>query len=187
MALIYTPPKKDIIMPDFNLPNVLGGTLKKSDLVDNKVTVVMFLCNHCPYVQAIENRILNLATDYLAKDQSVGFIAICSNDANDFPEDSFDAIKEKVEIKNFPFPYLYDEDQSTAKKFEAVCTPDIFVFNKKLKLNYRGRFDDSWKDEAKVKSEDLRLAIEATLNQKRIDNQIPSMGCSIKWKNSSNH
>lgn len=182
MALTFTPEAEiGRTCPSFSLPSVEGKTFSLKDFEQYKVLVVMFICNHCPYVKAIEDRILSLANSF--KGQSVGFVAICSNDSSEYPEDSFENIKKRWLEKQYPFPYLYDETQEVAKMFDAVCTPDFFVYNEKRSLSYRGRLDDSWKDATKVKSHELKKAIDELLFSNSISfEQHPSMGCSIKWK-----
>ncbi|MCB9025503.1 MAG: thioredoxin family protein [Bdellovibrionaceae bacterium] len=182
MALTYTPTDNlGLNCPDFQVQATDGEIYQLSSFNNYEVLCFLFICNHCPYVQAIEDRIIKL--NQFFKNKSVAFIGVCSNDASDYPEDSFDNIKKKWKEKNFGFVYLYDETQKMAKDFGALCTPDIFVFNKMRKLSYRGRFDDSWKDPNKVTQEDLKQAILDTLSQKPISfEHLPSMGCSIKWK-----
>ena len=178
MALTYTPdPSLGSIAPDFQLPGTDGRSYSLKDRDGAKARLIMFICNHCPYVIAIEDRLRALAQSFSS--QSVKMIAISSNDANVKPADSFDKMKEK----NYPFPYLHDESQSVAKAYGAVCTPDFFLFDEENRLVYRGRLDDSWKDAQAVTSEELKASIEALLeNKKPSAQQRPSMGCSIKWK-----
>ncbi|OQW46586.1 MAG: alkyl hydroperoxide reductase [Proteobacteria bacterium SG_bin7] len=182
MALTHTPtPDLNFHCPDFSLPAVDGKTYSLADFRKSEVLVVMFICNHCPYVKAIEDRLINLGNHF--KSQSVQFVAICSNDAEGYPEDSFENLKKRWTEKKYPFPYLHDQDQRVAKNFGAVCTPDFFVFNKNRGLQYRGRLDDSWKDPSQVTRQELKGAIETILNGKTMPKeQNPSMGCSIKWK-----
>ena len=182
MALTYTPNDElGTPCPDFVLPATDGKEYKLSDFQQYDVLCFLFICNHCPYVQAIEHRIIELNKSLEGK--SVCLIGICSNDASDYPEDSFENIQKAWSEKEYNFPYLYDESQEVAKKFAAVCTPDIFVFDSERKLTYRGRLDDSWKDPLKVTKEELKLAILDTLDKKPISfKPLPSMGCSIKWK-----
>lgn len=167
--------------PDFDLPAVEGRNYKLSDFADKQVLVVMFICNHCPYVKAIEDRYVALARSYAG--QSVQFVGICANDPDDYPDDSFDNLKRRWEAKGYGFPYLHDLSQDVARSFGAVCTPDIYVYDADRKLAYHGRFDDSWKDPAAVKRQDLKEAIDTLLDGKRPPaEQTPSMGCSIKWR-----
>jgi peroxiredoxin len=182
MALTYTPPPElgqDCI--DFKLPAVDGKTYSLNDFQDAKVLVVMFICNHCPYVKAIEDRLISLGHELTSK--GVRFVAICSNDAENYPDDSFENLKSRWLKKKYPFPYLHDEDQSVAKAFGAVCTPDFFVYDENQKLAYRGRLDDSWKDPTQVKHQELKGAVQSLLNGSQpVLEQKPSMGCNIKWK-----
>lgn len=185
MALTYTPEAElGSLCPDFSKPTVFGETKKLSDYTQD-VLVFMFICNHCPYVKAIEGRLAKLS-DKLQQSHSVKFIAVCSNDASDYPEDAPEQLKQTAERLNFKFDYLVDEDQQMAKDFTAVCTPDFFVYNKDRKLTYRGRLDDSWKDESAVTVNELEEAVLSTLKSEPITTQRPSMGCSIKWKAHAN-
>lgn len=170
----------DII--DFSLKGTDGNTHSPSDHRDKDVLVIMFICNHCPYVKAVTGRLTALQKKH--KDNAVQFIAINSNDSETYPEDSFENMVSFAEERNFNFPYVIDESQEVAKAYDAQCTPDIYVYGKDRKLKYRGRIDDNWKEEDKVTSNELDRAIEQLLNGKEIDfQQIPSIGCSIKWKN----
>lgn len=165
--------------PGFTLPAVNGLSLRLDDIRTPGLLVV-FMCNHCPYVQAVDDRINDLAKAFRGRCTVVG---IASNDALAYPEDGFAAMGERALEKGFVFPYLYDETQEVARAFGAVCTPDFFLYGADRRLAYRGRLDDSWKDPAKVTREDLRLAIEAVLaGHEVVQPQIPSLGCSIKWK-----
>lgn len=181
MGLTYTPKGElGAACPSFNLPSVQGKAYGLSDC-QKPVLVVAFVCNHCPYTLAVEDRMIALAKAF--HDQ-VNFLAICSNDARRYPEDSFEKMKERALVKNYPFPYLHDETQEVAKAFGAVCTPDFFVYGPDRKLAYRGRLDDSWQDPRQVKEESLKKAIMLLVsgNEPLSENQHPSMGCSIKWK-----
>ncbi|MNK83756.1 thioredoxin-dependent thiol peroxidase [compost metagenome] len=181
MALTFTPfAELGQDCPDFKLPAVDGKTYSLKDFSSKSALVVMFICNHCPYVQAIEDRLIQLGQD-LAQ-QNVAVVAICSNDAADHPEDSFENLKKRSEEKHYPFVYLHDESQAVAHEFGAVCTPDYFVYDKNLKLAYRGRLDDSWKDAAKVTKRELFEAVQDLLTGAKVSaEQTASMGCSIKW------
>jgi len=164
----------------FSLPGVDGKTYKLEDFKDKKVLCIIFMCNHCPYVIAVQQRINKIAKDYAGK--SFALIAINSNDAESYPEDSFGNMKKRAEEEGYVFPYLHDETQDIARAYDAVCTPDIYLYDQDRILKYRGRIDDNWKDEVKVTKKVLRMAIDALLEGKEIDFEIvPSMGCSIKW------
>ncbi len=182
MALTYTPEAEiGQTCPDFTLPGVDGKSLSKSDLADAKVKVIMFICNHCPYVQAIEDRLVQLATELAPK--GVAFVGISSNDPEQYPEDSLENMKKRATEKGYPFAYLQDLSQEVAKSFGAVCTPDFFVYDSQDRLAYRGRLDDSWKDPNQVQRQELKEAIEELLKGQPVSFEAnPSMGCSIKWK-----
>lgn len=168
--------------PAFELPATDGKTYRLDDITGEAGTLIMFICNHCPYVKAILDRVERDARDLAAA--GIGVAAICSNDAAAYPEDSFSAMKELAEARNFPFPYLHDESQDVARRYGAVCTPDFFGFNSGLELHYRGRIDASGRDPAPPGARrDLFEAMKqiADTGQGPTD-QIPSMGCSIKWK-----
>ena len=142
---------------------------------------MVFTCNHCPYAIASEDRLISLQKDF--GDRGVRFVLINPNDASRYPGDSYEAMQERAADKRFPFPYLYDETQETARAFDAACTPDIFVFDRERRLRYNGRLDDNWQDPGAVTREDLRRALEILLDGGDIDfDVVPSMGCSIKWK-----
>jgi peroxiredoxin len=167
--------------PDFDLPGVDGRRYALSDFAQSPVLVVMFICNHCPYVKAVEDRIIRLARDYGPRGAQL--VGICANDAADYPDDAFDQLAARWRERGYGFPYLHDEPQDTARAFGAVCTPDVFVYDRDRKLAYRGRIDDSWKDEAKVTRRELAAALDALLAGGRPSlEQRPSMGCSIKWR-----
>lgn len=182
MALTYTPAGEiGSPCPNFKLPGVDGKTYSLADFAESPALVIMFICNHCPYVKAVEDRILDLAHSFPTA--RVQCVAICSNDSTDYPEDSPSELGRRWREKRYGFPYLIDEDQSVARAFQAVCTPDFFLYNNRRELVYRGRLDDSWKDPKRVSRQELRSAIESTLaGSKTIEDQHPSMGCSIKWK-----
>lgn len=167
--------------PDFNLKGIDGKNYLLENFSGSKVLVVMFICVHCPYVKAVEDRILALSREY--KHKSVQFVGICSNDPTDYPEDRFENIKKHAWEKGYNFPYLHDETQCVARNYGAVCTPDIFVYDSERKLAYHGRIDDNWKEPSKVTRHDLKEAIDALLaGKKSSEDQFPSMGCSIKWR-----
>lgn len=167
--------------PNFSLKAVDGKRYALRDFADKKVLVVIFMCNHCPYVQAVESRILQLHRDY--ENKGVQVVGICSNDPITYPDDNFENLARRWHEKDYGFPYLWDEKQDVARAFSAMCTPDIFVYDSARKLQYRGRIDDNWKEPGKVTQRDLRDAIDAILaGQKPPQEQFPSMGCSIKWR-----
>ncbi len=171
--------------PDFELPDTVSGKILKLDeLKSEKATVIMFLCNHCPYVIHVNPEILKIAASYQAK--GVSFIAISSNDAVKYPQDGPEAMKKHALETGYTFPYLYDESQETAKAYDAACTPDFFVFDNNLKLAYRGRLDESrprTSDPKPLTGSDLRGALNAVLAGQMVSEiQFPSMGCGIKWK-----
>lgn len=165
--------------PEFALPGVDGRTWKHTEF-RTPALLVVFMCNHCPYVQAVDDRINALAQTFQGQCEVV---AISSNDAEQYPEDSFEAMGHRAEEKGYRFRYLYDRTQEVAKAFGAVCTPDFFLYGTDRRLAYRGRLDDNWKESNKVKHPELRHAIENLLEGKTLSaKQHPSMGCSIKWK-----
>ena len=183
MALTYSsmlPLETKLIY--FNLLNTT--TYKKfssDDLNVSKPTLIMFICNHCPYVIHYHDEIKKLALDYLDR---FNFVAISSNDIKNYPQDSPEKMKELWHVLGLDFPYLYDESQEIAKLYKAECTPEFYLFNLSNKLLYRGRLDESSPgSESKPNGEDLRSAMENLLNDKEISKeQYPSMGCNIKWK-----
>ena len=138
--------------PYFSLPDTNGNNLSIENF-SKEILVVIFTCNHCPYAKAVEDRLIKLANDYNSK---VDFVLISSNDAENYPEDSPEKMAEQAESKSYPFPYLFDETQEIAKAYSAVCTPDIFLYNKDRELEYRGRLDDNWKEPEKVSREELK-------------------------------
>lgn len=171
------------VAPDFNLPDVISGTNKTlNDVRLEYGVVVMFICAHCPFVQNIEEEIAVIARQYA--DLKIGFVAISSNDASAYPEDAPEGLRAQAEEFDFSFPYLYDETQEVAKAYQAACTPDFFLFDEDLKCIYRGRFDASTPGNPEpVTGDDLVNALEAHLEDEPImEDQKPSIGCSIKWK-----
>lgn len=168
--------------PDFSLSECDGGTVSLADLSGKEALLVIFMCNHCPYVKHVADGVKALTDDYLAKGVSV--VAISSNDADEYPDDSPAAMSSEKQTRGYGFPYLYDADQSVAASYAAACTPDFYLFDKDLKLAYRGQMDSSRpKSEIPVTGEDLRAALDAVLaGQAPSADQRPSLGCNIKWK-----
>jgi peroxiredoxin len=169
--------------PNFSLPDVISSAqLSLTDLKSDTATVIMFICNHCPYVKHVQSGLVELANDYITK--GVKFIAINSNDAVNYPEDSPKNMKAVAERLGYPFPYLFDESQEIAKAYDAACTPDFYIYDYDLKLVYRGQMDDSRPGNGKpVTGNDLRVALDEILAGNELSpEQIPSIGCNIKWK-----
>jgi thiol-disulfide isomerase/thioredoxin len=171
------------IAPDFELIDVrTDERISLKTAKSNIATVIMFICNHCPYVKHIESKIAEVAKNY--QKQGVHFIAINSNDIENYPSDSPQHMKEQAEIYHFDFPYLFDETQQVAKIYKAACTPDFYIFDKNLACVYRGRFDNATPgNRHPVTGKDLTSALDNILANKPVDaNQMPSLGCNIKWK-----
>jgi peroxiredoxin len=168
--------------PDFRLPDTNGKTVSLADFKHAPALLVMFICNHCPYVKHLRQGLAQLGRDYQPK--GVGIVAINSNDIASYPADSPEKMKEEVQSTGYTFPYLFDATQSVAKAYRAACTPDIYLFDGKHRLVYRGQFDDSRPGNGRpVTGKDLRAAIDAILAGKPVPkDQNPSMGCNIKWK-----
>jgi len=169
--------------PDFTLPDTVSGkNISLGTIKGEKATLVMFICNHCPYVLHINDELVRMAEEY--QPLGVSFIAISSNDVINYPQDGPDLMKIHAVKSGFTFPYLYDESQEVAKSYDAACTPDLFVFDRDLKCVYRGQFDASRpKNDIPVTGKDLRLALDAVISGKKVQEmQIPSIGCNIKWK-----
>lgn len=163
-----------------NLLATDGKMYSLTDIPGDKATVVVFTCNHCPYAEAYEDRLIELAHHF--QPLGVGFVAINSNDASQYPADSFENMRKRAESKKFPFVYVHDSSQNVAKAFQAICTPHVFVIQDQL-LVYRGRVDDNWKDPGAVLRPDLRNALQAILNHEPIPHpETHPMGCSIKWR-----
>ncbi|MBI2638067.1 thioredoxin family protein [Candidatus Peregrinibacteria bacterium] len=166
--------------PDFSLPGIDGRTYSLASFTDKKILVIIFMCNHCPYVQACWDRLIALQNKFGSR--GVQLIGINSNDSGNYPEDSFEKMKEYAEKRGHNFPYLCDTSQATAKAYGAVCTPDIFIYDGSRGMAYHGRIDDNWQEPAKVKKHELAEALESLLRgEKPSQDQKPSMGCSIKW------
>lgn len=171
--------------PDFDLPDTVSGkTLGLADVRGEVATVVMFICNHCPYVKHLAPDLARLAKDYA--DQPVGFVAISANDAQAYPDDAPEAMARNARELGYPFPYLYDESQAVAQAYGAACTPDFFIFDRELRCAYRGQFDESRPgNDLPVTGADIRAALDALLAGKPVDpEQKPSVGCNIKWRTS---
>ena len=169
--------------PDFRLIEPMTGQMRSlEELKSKKATVVMFLCNHCPYVIHVNPEIVRLANEY--QEKGVHFVAISSNDVENYPEDAPDKMSIVAKVLQFSFPYLYDETQEIAKAYDAACTPDFYVFDENMFLAYRGRLDNSRPNSGiPLSGEDLRAALDAVLDHKNVpDKQYPSAGCNIKWK-----
>jgi peroxiredoxin len=167
--------------PPFSLPGVDGKTHSLGSFADAELLVVVFTCNHCPYAQASEDRLIELQRDYQSR--GVRFVAINPNDDERYPDDSFEKMKQRAARKRFNFPYLRDESQAVARAYDAACTPDIFVFDRDRKLAYNGRIDDNWQHPDQVTRHELREVLDAALEGRNVDfEHVPSMGCSIKWK-----
>ena len=169
--------------PDFTLPDTISGKMVDLKSVQSDfATVVMFLCNHCPYVIHVNRALVLLANEYIGR--GVSFVAISSNDVENYPADSPSKMTIHAKVHGYPFPYLYDETQEVAKAYDAACTPDFYVFDKDLKLAYRGQIDRSRPNSGiAVTGEDLRAALDAVLvNRPVAAVQRPSVGCNIKWK-----
>jgi peroxiredoxin len=168
--------------PDFGLPDTNGKTVKLADFKQQTALLVMFVCNHCPYVKHIQAGLVRLAKDYQPK--GLALVAISSNDVDNYPDDSPAKMKEEARNAGYTFPYLYDATQAVAKAYHAACTPDFFLFDKNRKLVYRGQFDNARpKNTEPVTGKDMRAAVDAVLaGRAPTTDQMPSVGCNIKWK-----
>ena len=169
--------------PDFTLPDtVTGRSVSLADFAGKKALLVMFICNHCPFVKHIRSQLAALGRDYSEK--GVGIVAISSNDAANYPDDSPAKMKDEARAAGYTFPYLYDESQAVARAYQAACTPDFFLFDSARALVYRGQLDDSRPGNGvPVTGKDLRAALDAALaGQPPLPTQRPSIGCNIKWK-----
>ena len=167
--------------PDFRLPDTNGKTISLADFKGQPL-VVMFICNHCPYVIHLRGGLAQFARDYQGR--GVAIVGISSNDAAEYPADGPDKMRDEARTAGYVFPYLYDESQSVARAYHAACTPDFYVFDKEHRLAYRGQFDDARRGNAlPVTGKDLRAAVDAVLAGKPVSpDQKPSIGCNIKWK-----
>ena len=170
------------LAPDFELPNVDGRMVSYADAAGERGTVVMFICNHCPFVKHVADQLAGLGRDSMPR--GIGFIAISSNDVSTHPADSPEQMVAEAEERGYPFPYLYDETQEVAQVYQAACTPDFYLFDAGKKLVYRGQLDPSRPgSDVPVTGADLRRAIDALLaGQPPLTEQVPSLGCNIKWK-----
>ena len=172
------------IAPEFSLiDTVTGNTMNLNQLKGDIGTVVMFICNHCPFVIHVNSELVKLANAY--SENGIGFVAISSNDAVNYPQDGPDKMTSHAKEVGYPFPYLYDETQEVAKAYDAACTPDLYLFDADLKLVYRGQLDDSRPGNGvPVSGNDLRNAIDSVIKGEDVNSlQKPSIGCNIKWKN----
>lgn len=168
--------------PDFSLSNIDGRTLSLADVAGTKATVVMFICNHCPFVKHVADQLAILGRDFIPR--GVGFVAISSNDVSTHPSDSPEQMVHEAEARGYPFPYLYDDTQEVAKAYRAACTPDFYLFDATGSLVYRGQLDASRPGNGiPVTGSDLRMAIDDLLaGRTPSPDQTPSIGCNIKWK-----
>ena len=187
MALMHTPPidlehDDHFTAPDFSLKNIDGSTVSYAGVKGENGTLVMFICNHCPYVKGITDRLAS--TMKQLQDAGIGVVAVMSNDTVNYPADSFDNMKIFAADNGFTFPYVIDETQEVAKAYDAICTPDFFGFNADDQLQYRGRLDSSGKDAANDSTipELLNAMLHIAETGSGPAEQTPSMGCSIKWK-----
>ncbi|MGC6414428.1 MAG: thioredoxin family protein [Bacteroidia bacterium] len=170
----------DLLIP-FSLLNTDGKMVSTFDFSDKYAFVIFVTCNHCPYSQAYWNRLIKMAQKY--EEDNLGMIALCGNDEIKYPQDSFENMKSLAKQKKLPFPYLYDETQEVLQHLGALKTPEVFLFNQRRELVYRGAIDDCWDNEATVTHVYLEDAIEYALDGLEIDYpEIPAVGCSIKWK-----
>ncbi len=182
MAAVPPPAELGIKAPDFLLPSTDGRRLRLADVAGPKGTVVVFICNHCPYVKAVIGRMVSDAQALSA--DGVGFAAISSNDPTSYPEDSFPNMKAFAERHGLPFPYLFDESQEVARAYEAVCTPDYFGLNAAGEIQYRGRLDEGRRDPPPpgVRRELVEAMRLIARTGRGPAEQIPSIGCSLKWR-----
>lgn len=175
-------PELGILAPDFRLPGTDGALYALSDVQGERGTVVVFICNHCPYVKAITGRMVQAAD--LLREEGIGFVAICANDSTSHPADSFENMKLFAKERGFTFPYLHDEDQSIARAYDAQCTPDFFGLDKQGAILYRGRLDEGRTDPppARARPELVEAMLMIARTDKAPTEQNPSVGCGIKWK-----
>lgn len=168
---------------NFNLQGTDNHFYSLEDFKDKEILIIIFMCNHCPYVMAVIDRFIKFQDEY--KDKSVQLVGINANDVSTYPRDSFENMIKFYSEHKMNFPYLVDDTQETAAAYQAVCTPDIYLYDSSRELKYRGRFDNNWKDENSVTQKDLKIVTDMLLDGQNISKleQLPSMGCSIKWKN----
>ncbi len=187
VAMARTPTKQIPLgfdAPGFRLPEPLTGNwVSLEDIKGEKGTLVMFICNHCPFVKHVLDELIQIGNDY--RNKGIGIVAINSNDVENYPDDHPDRMAELAREKNFPFPYLFDESQEIARAYEAACTPDFDLFDADGKCVYRGQLDGSRPgNEVPVNGEDLRRALDQVIRGEEVpQDQMPSIGCNIKWKN----
>lgn len=168
-------------IPGFSLKSVDGKEYTNDSFNESQALLMAFICNHCPYVQAIEDRLLALAKAYSV--QNLQVVGICSNDPAHYPDDAPEQLLKRWREKDYGFPYLFDETQEVAKDFDAVCTPDLFLYDQNRELYYHGRLDDNWKEPSQVKHQELKEAVDQLLAGDLPPKvQHPAMGCSIKWR-----
>ncbi len=167
--------------PDFSLPNIDGRTLSLSDFAEAPALVVAFICNHCPFVKHLAGDLASFGREIGSR--GVAMVAISSNDAQNYPDDAPEKMKQEAEARGYPFPYLYDANQAAAKAYRAACTPDFYLFDAERKLVYRGQFDNSRPESGiPITGRDLRAAVDAVLaGEPPLAEQHPSIGCNIKW------
>jgi len=182
MAATPPPLTLDIPADDFRLPGTDGRTYTLDDIAGEKGTVIVFICNHCPYVRTVIDRLVEDARTLMA--EGIGFAAICSNDAEAYPADSFEAMRHFAQAHAFPFAYLHDEYQSVARAYGAACTPDFFGYDAQRRLKYRGRLDEGRTSPPRpgARRELLEAMRAIAVTSEAPTTQVPSIGCSIKWK-----
>jgi peroxiredoxin len=182
MVLLHSnPPEIGVACPEFSLVSVDDKRYCLADFSDSQALLVAFICNHCPYVRAIEDRLIALRKAFTITD--LAMVGICSNDVKAYPDDSKEMLRQRWEEKSYEFPYLIDESQMVARAFHAICTPDLFLYDRERSLFYHGQLDDNWRDAHQVQEQSLKLAVSTLLlGQEPPQMQKPSMGCSIKWR-----
>lgn len=181
MVLLPSQPSKPgLICPDFKLSGVDGSLYALADFKSSQALLLAIICNHCPYVRAIEDRLIALGWSFNNKELQI--VGVCANDSKKYPDDSPGELFKRWQLKSYGFPYLIDADQELVRALDAQCTPEFYLFDQARRLYYHGRLDDNWQDESLVKHEDLARALESLLaGQIAPAPQHPSLGCSIKW------